>query len=290
MLPPPTETSPILIPSETFGGDDYAGVTKNREKIRRQLRSLIVYPLAYMCIWVFPFVSHVMGYNDSLNPSEPAWLMVVGLVSMCVQGTVDSLLFAIREQPWRYARGRFWSAVGRRLASSVNFWTRDAGWGWRWRGDGVMGGGAAGRTREEMLVDGRLARERREEEIVFERARAGRVAGSGGMGGGYFSGSGMKRWTRLTGRGTGVGAGIGMVGGAAKVRREWWDVDLADGAMSDEDEDDEMGPAPGRRREGSDDIESRGGTRHRDGDESIFSYSENSSRRRKEEGESRRSD
>lgn len=285
-LPPPTETSPILMPSETFGGDDYAGVTKNREKIRRQLRSLIVYPLAYMIIWVFPFVSHVMGYDGERILSEPVWLMVVNIVSLCNQGTVDSLLFTIREQPWRHARGKFWSAVGKRLAGFVNFWTRDAGWGWRWRGDGVAGGGAAGRTREEMLVDGRLARERREEEIVFERVRAGRVAGSEGMGRGYFSRGGIERWNQVSGRGAVAGAGIGLVGSTATARREWWDVDLADGAMSDYDEDN--GLEPGHRRGSTDDVESCGGMVSRERDEAVFSSSETTPRLR-QEGDSQRS-
>ncbi|KAK4213809.1 G protein-coupled glucose receptor regulating Gpa2-domain-containing protein [Rhypophila decipiens] len=260
LLPPHRQASPDLVATDTFGGDDYAGVTKNREKIRRQLRSLIVYPLAYMFIWVFPFVSHVMGYDDTLNPADPKWLLVVSFISLCIQGTVDSLLFAIREQPWRYARGKFWTAVGNRLGSYVNFWARDAGWGWRWRGDGVRGG-AAGRTREEMLVDGRLARERRQEEIMFERARAGRIAGSGGMGGGYFSGAWnanvMKGWTRVP-RGRGSVDVIGMPA-AVKTRREWWDVDPLDGAMSDEDED-------MRIRRGDDDVEGFAALGYRDCD------------------------
>ncbi|KAM7195341.1 G protein-coupled glucose receptor regulating Gpa2 domain containing protein [Naviculisporaceae sp. PSN 640] len=270
LLPPPAETSPNLMPTETFGGDDYAGVTKNREKIRRQLRSLIVYPLAYMITWVFPFVSHVMGYDGKRILSEPVWLMAVSLVSLCIQGTVDSLLITIREQPWRHARGRFWSAVGKRLASSVNFWTR----------------GAAGRTKEEMLVDGRLARERREEEIVFERARAGRVAGSGGMGGGYFSGGGMRRWNRLSGRGSVGGVSISMVGAPNKVRREWWDVDFADGGLSDDGEDVEL--AAGQRRASTNDIESGVGVVYGDIDQALFSSSETTPKLRQDDGESPR--
>jgi len=134
-------------------GDD-SGVAKNREKIRRQLRLLFAYPLVYIIIWVFPFVSHVLGYDDEVTSGDPKWLLIVSIISLCVQGAVDCLLFTIREQPWKHARGTFWGALVKRFR-----------WDGSWRDLGT-----AGRTREEMLVDGRLARQRRDEEVAVERA------------------------------------------------------------------------------------------------------------------------
>ncbi|KAK3688217.1 G protein-coupled glucose receptor regulating Gpa2-domain-containing protein [Podospora appendiculata] len=183
----PTESLPILVSQGSF--NEESGVTKNREKIRRQLRSLLAYPLVYMIIWVFPFISHVMGYDDSVRPDDPQWLLVVSIISLCVQGAVDCLLFTIREQPWRHAKAGFWASLGKRLTLK---------WSGSWRDVGM-----AGRTREEMLVDGRLARQRREEEIAFERTRTrmrATVPGEGGRGG-----------------------------------REWWDFE-GDGVGEEEDE------------------------------------------------------
>ncbi|KAK3323799.1 G protein-coupled glucose receptor regulating Gpa2-domain-containing protein [Cercophora scortea] len=201
----PTESSPILVSQGSF--NEESGVTKNREKIRRQLRSLLAYPLVYMIIWVFPFVSHVMGYDDSVRPDDPQWLLVVSIISLCVQGAVDCLLFTIREQPWRHAKAGFWASLGKRLTLK---------WSGSWRDVGM-----AGRTREEMLVDGRLARQRREEEIAFERTRTR---------------------TRATVLGEGGTSG-----------REWWDVEV-DGAWEFEDDEQEEGvfgeEGGGRRRSG----------------------------------------
>ncbi|KAK4177112.1 G protein-coupled glucose receptor regulating Gpa2-domain-containing protein [Triangularia setosa] len=174
---------------EPAGGSD---VSKNREKIRRQLRSLFVYPLVYMIIWTFPFVSHVMGYDDSVKKNDPQWLLILGILSLSVQGMVDCMLFAIREQPWRHARGR---KVGEVVRKRLGYY-------FGWAGSDTKGGGTttAGRTREEVLVDGRLARERREGEILSERR-----------------GNNRRNKTR-------TGA------------REWWDVDL-EGADMEADED-----------------------------------------------------
>jgi G protein-coupled receptor GPR1 len=109
-----------------------------------------------MIVWIFPFVSHVMDYDHSVTGHEPRWLLVVGIISLCVQGAVDCALFMVREEPWRHAKGR-------------------DQFGWLW--DRSSGGRrrTAGRTREEMLVDGRLARLRRDGEILEERAIRGSV-------------------------------------------------------------------------------------------------------------------
>ncbi|EGS21694.1 uncharacterized protein CTHT_0035600 [Thermochaetoides thermophila DSM 1495] len=147
---------------------DDPAMLRHRERIRKQLRSLFVYPLVYVIVWLFPFISHVVNAETSVYRGDrPAWLLVVSIVSICSQGTADCALFMAREKPWRHSAGRgFWESMGRRIAWS---------WGGRWFGKGGVGSGdRAGRIREEMLVDGRLARERRQEEIQSERNNVGR--------------------------------------------------------------------------------------------------------------------
>ncbi|KAK4235589.1 G protein-coupled glucose receptor regulating Gpa2-domain-containing protein [Achaetomium macrosporum] len=160
---------PALCPTDSAN-------TKQREKTLRQLRTLFAYPLVYIIVWLFPFVSHVLGYDDDSSRAgdgpPPFWLLVLGIISLCAQGAVDCVLFMVREKPWRYAQGRgFWLSLGRRWAWSLGGWLGDGG-----------GSSRAGRTREERLVDGRLARERREEEIVVQRELVRSRAGDGGRG------------------------------------------------------------------------------------------------------------
>ncbi|KAK4044194.1 G protein-coupled glucose receptor regulating Gpa2-domain-containing protein [Parachaetomium inaequale] len=206
---------------------------KNKKKNLRQLRSLFVYPLVYIIVWLFPFVSHVLGYDDdsirhgnyhssssssipqngqgqgwdSEKRDPPHWLLVVSIISLCVQGVVDCVLFMMRETPWRYARGRgFWVSLGKRWAWSLR--GRGRWWKGSWEGGGAgASSDGVGRTREEMLVDGRLARERREGEVAVERER-------------------------------------GVVATRAAAGREWWDVygdDGEGGFGHDGDEGDEEG-------------------------------------------------
>lgn len=128
------------------------GMPRVREKIRRQLGQLFVYPLVYMTGWLIPFISHVMGGDKT---GRPFWLVLAGLISLCVQGMADSVVFLMMEKPWRY-------------------WTRDdvtAWWCIPWCEQSSMKGNGikVGRTREEMLIDGTIARRRREREQAERR-------------------------------------------------------------------------------------------------------------------------
>ncbi|KAL2169086.1 hypothetical protein VTG60DRAFT_6508 [Thermothelomyces hinnuleus] len=188
---PDPDPTPDPIPSKQL----------NNKRTLRQLRALFVYPLAYIVVWLFPFVSHVLGYDDDSiryrGEGTPHWLFVVSTISLGVQGAVDCTLFLLRETPWRHVsaggKGGFWAALGRRWSWNLRRATSWCGRGWGWKGSPADG---VGRTREEMLVDGRLARERREEEVAAERERR---------------------------RGVAMGP-EGPGGGGGRRRREWWDV------------------------------------------------------------------
>ncbi|KAL1836507.1 hypothetical protein VTJ49DRAFT_5065 [Mycothermus thermophilus] len=172
---------------------------QNRRKTLRQLTSLFIYPLVYIIAWVFPFVCHILGYDNVyrhpiVNPSAvpyypgqlgsvapffartPRWLLVTNMVGYCIQGTVDSTVFLWREKPWRLAAGRtFFEGIRKRWAwrrarflevlSRVGF-----ALGIHWIGP-AEDTGSGGRTREEMLLDGQLARERRANEVAAEKER-----------------------------------------------------------------------------------------------------------------------
>lgn len=122
-------------------------VSRNRDKIRRQLRSLFVYPLLYLVTWIFPLVNQVYGFTD--DSPRPPWILILSLVSLAVQGAADSAVFTAREKPWRYTAGE-------------GFWVSFKGGWWGGRADGV------GRMREEMSVEVRIARARREAEMMDE--------------------------------------------------------------------------------------------------------------------------
>jgi len=135
-------------------------VVKTRDKIRRQLRFLFIYPIVYMCMWILPFVSHVLQYQDKFVQDPPYGLSVLVIISLVSQGAVDCWLFSTREKPWRHIPG-----------SKGGFWESFA---W-WRQGPSVGGskqrktGKMGKSRMEMVTEARMAYQRRDEEIAAMR-------------------------------------------------------------------------------------------------------------------------
>jgi G protein-coupled receptor GPR1 len=132
-----------------------AEMLRARNKIRRQLRFLFIYPLVYIGMWIMPFVSHVIQYDDRYALNPPFALTCVTTVSICIQATVDCWLFSTREKPWRHipgTDGSFWA--------SLKFWS-----GWKGMGKQKVVHGP-GKTREEMVREARAAYKRRDEEMA----------------------------------------------------------------------------------------------------------------------------
>jgi G protein-coupled receptor GPR1 len=123
-----------------------------RDRIRRQLRLLFIYPLVYIGLWVIPFVGNIFRY-DTLSDT-PVILKVLVNIIMTVQCAVDCLVFSIREKPWRHipgSSGGFWE--------SLVFWkggescsARQQSW--------------PGKSRAEMAAEARAAYRRRDDEIA----------------------------------------------------------------------------------------------------------------------------
>ncbi|KAG5941183.1 hypothetical protein E4U60_000165 [Claviceps pazoutovae] len=152
-----TESPQLILSPTTINA---IGMPRVREKIRRQLGHLFVYPLLYMMGWLIPFITHIV-WDDQTEC--PFWLVLMSLVSLCIQGLADSVVFLMVEKPWRD-------------------WTRDdvAAWCYlRWGKQSSMkrSGMRVGRSREEMLIDGTIARSRRQRERTEHWPMAARRAG-----------------------------------------------------------------------------------------------------------------
>lgn len=153
-----SSSSPVVLDQETF---ESGGISRSRDRLRRQLRLLFVYPAVYACVWVFPFVSDISKFKSGPGQRSPFWMLVVSLVSLCAQGLCDTVVFCSREKPWRHMRGGFFESFG------VDFLK---GWTWGLRKD-------SGRTREEMFNDSSRARSRRDEELEREHEFRGTTSG-----------------------------------------------------------------------------------------------------------------
>lgn len=88
-----------------------------RRAIKRQVKSLFVYPVAYLVFWIIPFVLHCMNYSD-YYAAHPVFAISL-LASFCTTtlGLVDVIIFSWRERPWLHISGSDGTLLG-----SFCFW------------------------------------------------------------------------------------------------------------------------------------------------------------------------
>ncbi|EFY99871.1 G-protein coupled receptor [Metarhizium robertsii] len=130
------------------------GLPNPRHKIRRQLRRKFIYPVFYILGWMVPFAAHV---SQADRTGRPFPLVLAGLISLCIQGLVDSVVFLMLEKPWRHRKRPACFMPLRKCSTMKNSSAR------------------VGRTREEMLVEGRLAKTRRDREEEDQRRQPQRL-------------------------------------------------------------------------------------------------------------------
>ncbi|POS82660.1 hypothetical protein EPUL_005978, partial [Erysiphe pulchra] len=138
-----------------------AEMIARRDQIQRQLRFLFIYPLIYIGIWIMPFVSNIVQFDDRYALNPPFLLSCITTVSIGIQAFVDCWLFVSREKPWRHIpgnNGSFWA--------SLKFWTD-----WSGLAEMSANNSGPGRTRDEMVREARVAYQRRDDELAFRRSQ-----------------------------------------------------------------------------------------------------------------------
>lgn len=75
---------------------------KRQKVIEKQMKSIFVYPFAYIFMWLFPFILQCTQFNYEINHGPVVWLNYLGAFMQPFYGFVDSLVFFYREQPWKH--------------------------------------------------------------------------------------------------------------------------------------------------------------------------------------------
>lgn len=152
---------PCSDPSCECYEDPGSEVARNRERIRRQLRSLFIYPLIYTLTWLFPLINQVLGQTHGVH-ARPFWISCLSLAGFAIQGFANAVVFMVQEKPWRHKGDRgFWLALLGKLVL---------------RSGGGRSGVGAGRTLDERRIEAHTAETRREGEMI-DRTEAAALRG-----------------------------------------------------------------------------------------------------------------
>ena len=75
---------------------------KRQRAIEKQMKSIFIYPFAYLALWLFPFILQTTQVNYEFHHHPIYWLNCMGAFFQPLNGFVDTLVFFYREQPWKY--------------------------------------------------------------------------------------------------------------------------------------------------------------------------------------------
>lgn len=75
---------------------------KRQKVIEKQMKSIFVYPFAYIFVWLFPFILQCTQFNYEGQNKPIFWLNCMGAFMQPFNGVVDSLVFFYRERPVDY--------------------------------------------------------------------------------------------------------------------------------------------------------------------------------------------
>ncbi|KAF2217079.1 hypothetical protein CERZMDRAFT_31913 [Cercospora zeae-maydis SCOH1-5] len=105
-LTPITEQRPSLHTTPSAPGNAATRAMQSRRKaIQRQLRLLFIYPVMYLLLWIFPFISHTLNYSDYYAQNPIFALGVLNIFCQNIMGFCDVCVFCWREKPWRHIPG-----------------------------------------------------------------------------------------------------------------------------------------------------------------------------------------
>lgn len=97
----PLDTEAIIGDQEIQAAN-LEGFRRRQRVIEKQMKSIFIYPFAYIFVWLFPFILQCTQFNYEREHHPIYWLNCMGAFMQPFNGVVDSLVFFYRERPWEY--------------------------------------------------------------------------------------------------------------------------------------------------------------------------------------------
>ncbi|KAK9455279.1 G protein-coupled glucose receptor regulating Gpa2-domain-containing protein [Dipodascopsis uninucleata] len=94
---------------------------KQAAAIERQVKYLLLYPIFYVIVWTAPFVSQIMNYSYYYSQHPVVWLGYITAFMYGISGFLNTIIFAIRETPWRRRKSRMQSQMRKDDIRSSSF-------------------------------------------------------------------------------------------------------------------------------------------------------------------------
>lgn len=94
------QLDPTAAAIRDFQRESMANFQMRRNNIERQIRSIFLYPVAYIFLWMAPFAVHILQYQHQKSHIGIFWISCIAAFMQSFNCVVDTVTFCIREKPW----------------------------------------------------------------------------------------------------------------------------------------------------------------------------------------------
>jgi len=96
----PINNNHNLIPGN-LNEDALQQFRKRQIQVERQMKTIFIYPVSYIFLWIFPLIVHALDFKYGLSTKPIVWLNSLSAFMQPFNCTVDTVVFLIREKPWK---------------------------------------------------------------------------------------------------------------------------------------------------------------------------------------------
>lgn len=89
------------VPHKVGLDDAYTSFKARRSVAERQMKLIFIYPLSYVFLWIAPLVVHAMDFRYGTSRRPVMWITFLAAFMQPFNCTVDTLVFLVREKPWK---------------------------------------------------------------------------------------------------------------------------------------------------------------------------------------------
>lgn len=89
-----------------FQKQNYEQLKKRRDQIEKTIRSVFIYPISYILIWIFPIAADISQNTHEKRYGPIMWLTYLDTFIRPLPCLVHSFVFIFKEKPWQFTWNR----------------------------------------------------------------------------------------------------------------------------------------------------------------------------------------
>lgn len=99
---------------------------RRKSQVEKHMRAIFIYPVSYVFLWIIPLIVHALDFRYGLESQPIVPLNAISAFMQPFNCTIDTLVFFIREKPWRLTTMKVDSDL--KVVCEYSSWRKSISW------------------------------------------------------------------------------------------------------------------------------------------------------------------